>query len=949
MIDTDFAARTLIELDSDEERTAFFERHREALGPSIGGRLCSQIARLLKVDSAKAVELSAWLQATSAALGDEMLRAFSDRVGGHCKMGVDRNPTLALILWEKAADSFHRLGDPLQEAITETAMIPALGLLGREQSLQVRYNAARETFLDLGDRLRLARLELQYGTAAEQKDRWREAESAYRRAYEEFMVVGEDSDVAVALNNLAVSATQLGNLPKAQLLFEKARDSARNSGFSDEEASIDFNLAYVRFLLGDHKGALLLYEKARLRLLKVGKTYLAAMCDLDESEVLLEICLVEESAFLATRASEVFGERDLDYQLAKSETVLGLCARSRGRVRRAMKLFVSARESFSKKDNQQWCRMLDLYIADLLLDAGQLEECKVMLGRGDEDSLPQLATVTIQAQLLRARLELALGEKGEARRIAEAALRKVGLLDRSLLESQAYETFAHTLEATGEEKEALLAFERSAQALERVSAHLPPLGLRSSFLVDKGAVYESIFLLANRANDLEKAFQCVEKAKSQALAELIAGCWPGSKRSLEADPGNADETAVLRAQLRTLEKQIQRLELSDREDAAVEIERHRKQSRITERKLQRSQRIWESEHFSEHGDRLTVLRTADVRSRLPDSTTLVEYYFARGQLFCFVASRDRQAIVEMGDLESIKKSHRLFCLSMSADRTTSKSEPGAATVSHLRDLHERLLQPLLHRIDGQRLLVVPHGFLHQVPFSALHDGQSYLCERYTVFGAPSMGVFDLTSTKTRTPVSECLVLGVPDEKAPSILEEVESVSRMLPNANLLIGDEVDAESLRRAGSSAQVIHIATHGQYRAESPLFSSIQLGDGSFTVQDSYSLDWSAELVVLSGCATGRSSIQGGDDMFGFARGILVAGTRSLVMSLWSVNDQAAADFITALYRHLLNGDTKDQALASSMNEIRESRPHPYYWAPFTLLGDPGALVLAADCGEH
>ena len=77
-------------------------------------------------------------------------------------------------------------------------------------------------------------------------------------------------------------------------------------------------------------------------------------------------------------------------------------------------------------------------------------------------------------------------------------------------------------------------------------------------------------------------------------------------------------------------------------------------------------------------------------------------------------------------------------------------------------------------------------------------------------------------------------------------------------------------------------------------------------------------------------------------------MAGTRSLVMSLWSVNDEAAAEFMTALYRHLLDGETKDQALASSMNEIRESKLHPYYWAPFTLLGDPSSLVLATDSCE-
>jgi CHAT domain-containing protein len=94
-------------------------------------------------------------------------------------------------------------------------------------------------------------------------------------------------------------------------------------------------------------------------------------------------------------------------------------------------------------------------------------------------------------------------------------------------------------------------------------------------------------------------------------------------------------------------------------------------------------------------------------------------------------------------------------------------------------------------------------------------------------------------------------------------------------------------------------------------------------------------AELVVLSGCATGLNVVSAGDELIGLARGLLNAGAQTLMLSLWDVHDASTADFMTSFYRALRGGASKPVAMQAAMQETRKLYPHPYQWAPFILVG--------------
>lgn len=117
--------------------------------------------------------------------------------------------------------------------------------------------------------------------------------------------------------------------------------------------------------------------------------------------------------------------------------------------------------------------------------------------------------------------------------------------------------------------------------------------------------------------------------------------------------------------------------------------------------------------------------------------------------------------------------------------------------------------------------------------------------------------------------------------------------------------------------------------------MFSSIRLGNTYLSLYDLYHLKLPLELVTLSGCATGLNVVSPGDELIGLVRGLLQAGAQSLVLSLWDVHDESTKQFMIGFYRQLQNGASKAAALQAAMLELRKDWPHPYYWAPFLLIG--------------
>ena len=233
------------------------------------------------------------------------------------------------------------------------------------------------------------------------------------------------------------------------------------------------------------------------------------------------------------------------------------------------------------------------------------------------------------------------------------------------------------------------------------------------------------------------------------------------------------------------------------------------------------------------------------------------------------------------------------------------------------------------------LIIAPHGPLHSLPFHALLHGDRHLIDDFTVSYAPSASVYCLSEQRTSITGDGSLIMGIPDPTVPFVQQEVEIVARQLPQAELFVGEKATAKILQQKAPHSRFIHIATHGYFRQDNPMFSSIRLGDSHLSLYDLYQLKLNAELVTLSGCSTGVNVVSAGDELMGLARGLIYVGARASLLTLWDVQDQSSAEFMQQFYRRLADGEQKAQALQQAMRDIRETYPHPYYWAPFVLIG--------------
>ncbi len=276
-------------------------------------------------------------------------------------------------------------------------------------------------------------------------------------------------------------------------------------------------------------------------------------------------------------------------------------------------------------------------------------------------------------------------------------------------------------------------------------------------------------------------------------------------------------------------------------------------------------------------------------------------------------------------------------------------------------LYDDLLRPLAPWLRGaDRLLIAPDDRLFEIPFHALYDGDGYLLDRYEIAYAPGAGALRLCRENRRrragSDAGQPLVVGYTADDLPHIRAEVEAVADALPGAVVLLDGGATLDRLRdRVGGSA-LLHLATHALFRRDNPLFSALRLGGGEWLrVMDLYTLPLNGSLVTLSGCETGRGRLLGGD-LLGLSRGFFCAGASALVASLWPVDDVSTALLMARFYRRLAAGETAAAALRRAQQTLRDlveeregrrERPyaHPFYWAPFCLLGAPEARLASQE----
>jgi CHAT domain-containing protein len=280
--------------------------------------------------------------------------------------------------------------------------------------------------------------------------------------------------------------------------------------------------------------------------------------------------------------------------------------------------------------------------------------------------------------------------------------------------------------------------------------------------------------------------------------------------------------------------------------------------------------------------------------------------------------------------------------------------------------------------------IVPDGILWEVPFAALCDpAGKYLVETQAVFYAPSLTALlsmrELAEKRNGpppvvpAPSGSILVMANPDfgparkvqtallgefDEIPGTAQQAKAIAAIYGKAAVVYqGAEATEERVKRECGQFRLLHFATHGIYDPASPLYSGILLAkgggeDGFWEAREIMEADLRAQLVVLSACQTGRGKIQSGEGIWGLAWALFVAGSPANLLTQWEVADASTADLMVSFYRHLQPGSraspstlnnqpstvSKAESLRQAQLELLQDKrwSHPFYWAPFVLIGD-------------
>ena len=294
------------------------------------------------------------------------------------------------------------------------------------------------------------------------------------------------------------------------------------------------------------------------------------------------------------------------------------------------------------------------------------------------------------------------------------------------------------------------------------------------------------------------------------------------------------------------------------------------------------------------------------------------------------------------------------------NRLVESDEEECEITNPRNQLYNMLVAPFAHRIEDREVVLVLEGSMFVVPFSALQDHQGrFLSENCRFRIIPSLTTLKLIHDCPTDYHSQtgALIVGDPDVSRvrplaplPAARQEAKEIADLL-NVLPLMGEQATKEEVLRRITDVCLIHIAAHGDAErgeiACTPNPSSPQMPrkeDFMLTMEDIAKVGIQAKLVVLRCCHSGRGKIMKSEGVVGIARSFIASGARSVLVSLWLLNDESTKEFMIRFYGHLVRDKlSASKALHQSMKWMRESKKYSVSdWAPFVLIGDDVTLDL-------
>ncbi|MGH9930394.1 MAG: CHAT domain-containing protein, partial [Pyrinomonadaceae bacterium] len=558
---------------------------------------------------------------------------------------------------------------------------------------------------------------------------------------------------------------------------------------------------------------------------------------------------------------------------------------------------------------------------------------------------------------------------------------------------QALAGMAAILQKQGSLEESSRRYRQAIQTIESVRSRIGIAEDRASFLANKIDVYKKLLSLLVNLQDTGKneqaaaeAFRYSERARARAFFDLLA------ESKLDVDQNIAPD---LLKQRKELQQQISQLtaqlikarsqEMNEQNKAGIdELEKGLDQAdrELADwlRELRRRNPRYAALKYPE------PITLADTQRLLDDKTVLLSYSLAEPNSFLFAVSHIDFQVARLPSEAKISADVQKLQAAI-----TDKNNPSPLEYRRLAtSLSQQLLQPVSRMLAGKSsLVIVADGALHRLPFETLFmPGASaqgdlrrlpYLIRKFAISYAPSASVLaELENEPRETAPKSFIAFGDPIyepgnnnlgadtlrgitrggrlsfERLPYSHTEIDGIAKLFApgDRELFFGADANEANVKAPDrlSHYRIVHFSTHGYLNEERPRFSGLVLSlpqsairaaqseDGVLSAYEIFNLKLKADLVVLSACETGLGKEVKGEGLMSLTRAFMYAGTPSVVVSLWNVNDESAADLMIRFYSHLqADRVSKAEALRRAQLETIRINGSPFYWAPFVLVGKP------------
>jgi tetratricopeptide (TPR) repeat protein len=502
--------------------------------------------------------------------------------------------------------------------------------------------------------------------------------------------------------------------------------------------------------------------------------------------------------------------------------------------------------------------------------------------------------------------------------------------------------------ALGSLDEAMALYRKATDLIEGLLVNAQTSGVKTAMIGALSDIYVGHFRLAwHGLRNGPEAFRIIESARGRVLLDSIRYARQSGATFREVPA----EREIVRLQKLLVQQPLsasQRGKVLEQLDAAyyrlspVEYARSRPEMKMLRR---------------------PPVSPAAIQRQLSPGETLVEFVLDSRQSYALQLTRDRLTVRQLPGRAAIDRAVQEF-LSV----VKGKAPPGVAA----EHLYSMLLSAVITP-ETSALIVVPDGSLHLLPFAALvnRDGES-LNRQVAVVSAPSASTYvalrtaprssanrpflGIAYTKARfapTQTASDATRGVLDLRSADLKpiefgsEEVRAAAAALGQGSITLDGDNASEYILKSQPlhDFKVIHVAAHGFSNESEPdraaliLFPGGGNEDGLWQAREIRQARLNAELVVLSACDTGTGRLAGQEGIMNLARAFLTAGAKSVIASLWSVNDRTTATLMESFYEHLSTGLPVREALRQAQLDFVKTygdKAHPYYWAGFEVIGD-------------